>query len=62
LAVTVAVAQWLLAGGQIHLTCLTLTVFDLEVHAQAGKRIPVEQASALVTDANRIKNVLACTK
>ena len=60
LAATVAVAQWFLAHGQIHATCLTLTVFKLQVRAQSGKKIPTAQATALIADANRIRAVLNC--
>ena len=60
LAAPVAVAQWFLAHGQSQATCLTLTAFQLEVRVQSGKTIPTAQAGALITDANRIKNVLSC--
>jgi streptogramin lyase len=60
LAATVAVAQWFLARGQIHATCLMLTVFKLEVRAQSGKKIPTAQATALIADANRIRALLGC--
>jgi hypothetical protein len=60
LAATVAVAQLLLAHGKTEAVCFTLTVFNLEVGAQSGKKIPKAQATALITDAKRIKNVLNC--
>jgi hypothetical protein len=60
LAATVAVAQWLLAHGHIRATCLTLTVFKLEVRAQSGKKIPAQQATALIAEANRTRAVLNC--
>ena len=62
LADTMAVAQWFVAHGQPKLACLTLTAFQLEVRAQAGKKIPAAQASALITDATRIERLLGCTK
>ena len=60
LAATVAVAQFFLAHGQIKATCVTLRVFELEVAAQAGKKIPRAEAAALIADARRIRAVLDC--
>ena len=57
-----AVAQWLLAHRQTKAACLTLTAFNLKVRAQAGKKIPKPQATALIADADRIETVLGCTK
>jgi probable HAF family extracellular repeat protein len=62
LSAMVAVTQWLVGYGQTNAACLTLTAFNLEVRAQAGKEIPTAQATALIADANRIKTVLGCTK
>jgi hypothetical protein len=56
----VAVAQWFLAHGQTRWACFTLTVFNLEVRAQSGKKTPTPLATALIADANRINNVLGC--
>ena len=61
LVATVDFARLLLALGQPQAACLTLTAFNLEVRAQSGKKIPAPQASALIADAKRIKNVLGCT-
>ena len=58
LAATVAVAEWLVAHHQNQAARMTLTAFNLEVRAQSGKKIPPAQATALIADANRIKNVL----
>ena len=55
-----ATAQWLLAHGQIKATCLTLTAFNLEVKAQSARRSRQAQATALITDATRIRAVLGC--
>jgi virginiamycin B lyase len=60
LAATVAVAQLFLAHGATCATSLTLVVFELEVRAQAGKKIPAAQAAALIADASRIRAVLGC--
>jgi uncharacterized delta-60 repeat protein len=60
LADTVALAQALLAHDQLQATCVTLTVFTLEVRAQLGKKIPVAQAETLIATAQRIKAVLRC--
>ncbi len=60
LAVTVAVARFFLAHGQIKATCVTLRVFEVEVAAQAGKKIPRAEAAALIADASRIRAVLDC--
>ncbi len=60
LSPTVAVTQWLVAHGQAKAACVTLTVFNLEVRIQSGKTIPKARATALIADANRIKNVLGC--
>ena len=62
LAVTVAVAQALLAHEKTQAACVTLTVFNLEVRAQAGKKIPAGQASTLIANARRIKAVLGCSR
>jgi HYR domain len=60
LAATVSVAKFFLAHGATRATCLTLSVLELEVRAQAGKKIPVAQAAALIADARRIRAVLGC--
>ncbi len=65
LAATVAIAQLLLAHGQTHATCLTLTTFTLEVRAQTGKKIQPgttlpSQAGSLIATAQRIENVIGC--
>jgi virginiamycin B lyase len=59
-AATVAVAQWLLTHGDDRLTCLTLDVFELEVRAQSGKKIPAAQATSLISQAQDIEAALGC--
>jgi hypothetical protein len=60
LAATVSIAQFFLAHGATRATCLTLAIFELEARAQAGKKIPAAQATALIADASRIRSVLSC--
>jgi hypothetical protein len=60
LADKIAEAQAYLASGQAGAACSTLGAFNDEVQAQSGKTIPAGQATALIADANRIKNVLSC--
>jgi hypothetical protein len=60
LSETVALAQWLVAHHQTKAACLTLTGFDLEVRAQAGKKITKAQAASLIAESKNIMAVLDC--
>ena len=62
LVATVDIARVLLALGQPQAACLTLTAFTLEVRVQSGRKIPAAQATALIADATRIRQVLGCTR
>ena len=60
LELKVALARTFVALGQRRLACLTLTAFVIEVRAQSGRMIPPGTATALITSARRIENVLGC--
>jgi probable HAF family extracellular repeat protein len=60
LAYTVALARWLVTHDQPTAACVTLARFQLEVRAQAGKKIPAAEAAGLIADAARIGTVLGC--
>jgi hypothetical protein len=60
LAAKIRAAVGWLPDRALPLTCEPLRAFIREVQAQAGKRIPADQAAALVEDATRIRAVLAC--
>ena len=62
LVATVDIARVLLALDQPQAACLTLTAFTLEVRVQSGRKIPAAQATALIADATRIRQVLGCTR
>lgn len=60
LADKVKQAQTFVARNDLPDACSTLTAFVNEVEAQSGKKIPPEQAVALIASSNRIKAVLGC--
>jgi plastocyanin len=60
LAAKVELARLFFAFHQTRATCLTLAVFNLEVRAQAGRKVPRARAAELIADSNRIRNVLDC--
>jgi hypothetical protein len=53
-------AQTFVARNDLPDACSTLTAFVNEVEAQSGKKIPPEQAVALIASSNRITAVLGC--
>jgi hypothetical protein len=53
-------AQGYLAAGDVSHSCSTLTAFVKEVRALSGKKIPSEDAAALIAQTQRIKAVLGC--
>ena len=54
-------AQAALAINDVPATCSILSAFISEVKAQSGKKIPATTAATLISDAVRIKTVLACS-
>ncbi|HKC82839.1 MAG TPA: HYR domain-containing protein, partial [bacterium] len=60
LADKVSQAQAYLAANDVADACSTLTAFLNEAEAQSGRQIPIAQATALISDANRIRAVLNC--
>jgi Bacterial Ig-like domain (group 3) len=60
LSAKVASARRKLNQGDTCAACAELTAFINEVTAQAGKKIPINQAGQLIADAQRIKAVIGC--
>jgi hypothetical protein len=49
-----------LAAGDVTDACATLTAFDNQVNAQAGKQLTAAQASQLIAEAKQIQSALGC--
>jgi hypothetical protein len=56
----ISAAEQYLASGDTSDSCGTLGAFLHEVNAQSGKEISTAQAAELISDAQRIRAVLAC--
>lgn len=52
--------QQFLAANKPKRACERLDGFLAQVKEQRGKRLPVEQADRLITDARRIREVIGC--
>ena len=53
-------AQASLAANHVNQTCRHIDAFTNEVTAQSGKKLTVDQANQLLTQANFIENSLGC--